>query len=342
MNPYVRLLQQALRKEGVVCSSASGLSPRLVRQWQGGAEVLHLHWVELLYATPSLARSIRLLAAVLGGLVWARAVGCKIIYTVHNLDPHERSFPFLASIANRALFALADAWHVHDEAAKLNVIRTYGRRKRIYVVPHGSYIGAYPNNCTKHEARARLGLADNAFIYLFLGQIRRYKGVEDLISAFGRLADDTCQLLVAGNVHDKAYGQLLTQLLQGRSGIHTQFKYVPDSEVQYFMNACDICVLPYRDVTTSGAAILAFSFGKPIIVPALGGFPELAADGRGIVYEPTSRDGLLRALAQARSMDIDAAGQRAMLWAREHEWSILAPKFARIYADVLKSKGSRR
>ncbi len=338
MNPYVRLLQEALRGVGISCSTAAGLSPRMVRSWQGRADVLHLHWLELLYASPKLVRSARLLAAVLAGLVWAKAVGCKIVYTVHNLNPHERPFPFLDSIANRVLFAFADALHVHDEKARLNVAQTYGRRERIYVVPHGSYIGAYPNNCTKQEARGRLGLADNALIYLFLGQIRRYKGVENLVAAFSQLAADACWLVIAGNVHDPAYGEALAQLARDRRRIRTWFEYVPDPEVQYFMNACDVCVLPYRDVMTSGAAILAFSFGKPIIAPALGGFPELAADGRGIIYDPAACDGLLRALQQARLSDMEAAGRKALAWARGHEWRALAPRFASIYADVLEAE----
>ena len=336
MNPYVRLLQDALCKLGISCSIADGLSPRLVRSWRGMADVLHLHWLELLYASPSLARSVRLLAAVLGGLVLAKAEGCKVIYTVHNLDPHDQPFAVLDRIANRVLFALADAIHVHDQEAKLSVARAYGRRERTYVVPHGSYIGAYPNNCTRQEARRRLELADNAFVYLFLGQIRRYKGIEDLVAAFGQLADDACQLVIAGNVHDPAYGAALAQLVHGQTGIHTWFQYVPDAEVQYFMNACDVCVLPYRSVTTSGAAILALSFGRPIIAPALGGFIELAADGRGILYDPAATAGLLHALQQARLMGMGEAGQKALAWAREHEWRTLAPSFASMYTDVLK------
>jgi beta-1,4-mannosyltransferase len=338
MNPYVQLLQEALREAGVSCSIADGLSPRLARVWRGTVDVLHLHWLELLYASSNFARSLRLLVAVLAGLVWAKAGGCKVVYTVHNLNPHEQALPLLNHIANQAIFALADALHVHDEEARQAVARTYGRRDRVYVIPHGSYIGAYPNNCTREEARTRLGLEDNAFVYLYLGQVRRYKGIEDLVAAFCQLADDTSQLVVAGNVHDPVYADKLAQLTQGRTGIHTWLQYVPDSELQCFMNASDVCVLPYRHVTTSGAAILAFSFGKPIIAPRLGAFNELAAGGRGIVYNPAASDGLLRALQQARSGDMAEAGRKALAWAREHEWSTLVPEFARIYSDVLTVK----
>jgi beta-1,4-mannosyltransferase len=333
MNPYVRLLQEALIEVGIDCSLADGLSPRLAQSWK--FDVLHLHWLELLYASPHLGRSLRRLFAVLTGLVRAKAGGAKVVYTVHNLNPHEQAFPLLNRIANRAVFAMADALHVHGEEARRAVARTYGRRDGVYVIPHGGYIGAYPNSCTRQEARGRLGLADDAFVYLSLGQVRRYKGIEDLVAAFGQWGDDTSELVIAGNVHDAAYGEELAQLTRGRTGIHTWFQYVPDPDVQYFMNACDVCVLPYRDVTTSGGAILSFSFGRPIVAPALGGFSELLADGRGIVYDPAAKDGLLCALQQARSLDVADAGQKVLAWAREHAWRALAPRFARVYADVL-------
>lgn len=337
MNPYVRLLQEALSEAGIACSVADGLSPRLARSWHGTVDVLHLHWLELLYASPQLSRTVRRLSAVLLGLLWAKAGGCKVVYTVHNLNPHEQAFPPLDRIAHRTLFALADALHVHDEDAAFDVTRNYGRHKGVYVIPHGSYVGAYPNDCSRQEARERLGLPSGSFVYLFLGQIRRYKGIEDLVDAFCRLNDTKSHLVIAGNVHDPEYGADLIRLTRGRPGIRTWFEYVADDQLQYFMSASDVIVLPYRDVTTSGAAVLGLSFGKPIVAPALSGFRGWAADGRGILYAPSEREGLLDALTQARHMDMAEAGKRAFAWARVHTWQALAPEFVRLYGDILHS-----
>jgi glycosyltransferase involved in cell wall biosynthesis len=46
--------------------------------------------------------------------------------------------------------------------------------------------------------------------------------------------------------------------------------YVADDDVQVHLNACDVYVLPYQRVLTSGAAVLAMSFGKPCIAPRTG------------------------------------------------------------------------
>lgn len=338
LNPYVRLLQAALSGAGVPCSTVEELGS-LPAPVPGMGRILHLHWFELLYSAPTVGRTLCRLVAVLAGLAWAKARGSKIVYTVHNLRPHEQDAAVLSGVANTALSALVDALHVHDEEARLGAAQLYGRPERIHVVPHGSYVGAYPNDCTRQEARARLGLAEGALVYLCLGQIRRYKGIEDLIIAFKQLsgAGGPCQLVLAGHVHDPVYAEFLSELTRGQEDILTHFHYVGDAELQYFMNACDVCVLPYRDITTSGAAILAFSFGKPVVAPALAGFPELLAGGRGIVYDPKAGDGLLRALQDVRSGDMERAGHNALAWAMKHEWRLLAPRFARIYESVLGS-----
>ncbi len=338
LNPYVRLLQSALVEAGVPCSTADKLDPLHLPLLPGLANILHLHWLELLYSAPTRGRTAFRLASVLAGLALIKARGGKIVCTVHNLRPHEQDAPALDRMANAVLGRLADALHVHDEEARRGAAQVYGRPDRIHVVPHGSYMGAYPNDCTRQDARARLGLAENAVVYLCLGQIRRYKGIEDLIAAFRRLSVNEasdCHLLLAGHIHDPVYARSLSELTRGQKGIHTWFEYVNDAELQYFMNACDVCVLPYRDITTSGAAILAFSFGKPVIAPALGGFPELLGDGRGIVYDPQASDALLHALQQVLSADMAASGQQALAWAREHEWRMLAPRFMHIYETVL-------
>jgi glycosyltransferase involved in cell wall biosynthesis len=211
----------------------------------------------------------------------------------------------------------------------------HGRQRGVHVIPHGSYVGAYPNTCTRAEARERLGLGKDRFVYLFLGLLRRYKGVDDLIVAFEQLDETSSELMIAGRIHDPIYASKLAAHTRDKDAIHTWFEYVQDHELQYFMQACDVCVLPYRDVTTSGAGVLAFSFGRPIVAPALGGFPELCANGRGFVYDAAEPEGLRRALRQARHSDVMEAGKRALAWAKEHRWSALAPRFVAMYRDAL-------
>lgn len=335
LNPYVRLLQTALIEHGVACSTIERLTPRTLPHQVGPNTLLHLHWIELQYSAPTWARSLRRLAGLTVALTKARSRGARLVYTMHNLNAHEEQRRFLTTLANRAVIAQADALHVHDETVAARVAQLTGSDARVHVIPHGSYIGAYPNSCTHEEARKRLNLPQDAFVYLYLGQIRPYKGVEDLVDAFGRLPAGNQRLVLAGNVHDAEYAEHLATAASESSAVDAHFGYVDDADVQYYMNASDVCVLPYKDVTTSGAAILAFSFGRPIIAPAIGTFPELAQNGRGITYDATKADGLRCALAGAQSGELAASGAQALRWAEDHRWSRLVPSFVRMYESAL-------
>ena len=54
-------------------------------------------------------------------------------------------------------------------------------------------------------------------------------------------------------------------------------EHVPDVDVQRYLRAADLVVLPFRDITNSASALLALSFDRPVLVPALGAMGELQA-----------------------------------------------------------------
>ena len=49
--------------------------------------------------------------------------------------------------------------------------------------------------------------------------------------------------------------------------IRTVLEFVPDEEIQLYMNASDCVVIPYDPGISSGVAVLAMSFGKAIVGP---------------------------------------------------------------------------
>jgi len=332
MNPYVELLARGVESAApeARCAVRDSLTPGWLWRQRREVDVLHLHWVELLYASATRKGLwVRWLGFV-GALLLAKALGIRIAYTVHNIEHHEGKHAALNRLTNGLVFRLADVVHVHDEHARRAVAEQLHRRRGVATIPHGNYF-SYPNVCSREQARARLGLPAGAYTYLFLGQIRPYKGVEDLLQAMAGLEAPDARLIIAGNAHEPAYGAEIAALAARDPRVMLVAQFVPAEDVQYFMNACDICVLPYRHVTTSGAAILAFSFGKPVIAPRLGGFAELLAEGRGLLYEPGDIGGLREALRQALTMDLEAAGAAAWAMARQLDWTAIGGQHWRAY-----------
>jgi len=334
-NPYVSLLCKGL-------SQAAGIDPsesdRFSVGWVWGhrrdVDVIHMHWLELFVVYSSWTRSVKRLASVILGLVAARALGISIVYTVHNVHQHEGRRRFLVMVANTCMFALANAVHVHNPDTGRAIRRSWRRSRRVHVIAHGNYVGAYPNDVSRSAARMTLGIPDDALVLLCLGRLRPYKGVEDLLQAFREVSDPRALLLIAGEAQEPGYiSHLEEQATDSR--VRLLAKYVADEDLQLYLNASDVSVLPYRHVTTSGAAILSFSFGVPIIAPRLGCFEALVGEGeRGYLYNTAGSEGLLWALRTASQADLVAMRQSCLRYVATLDWATVAQKHADVYRSI--------
>jgi len=145
-----------------------------------------------------------------------------------------------------------------------------------YVIPHGHYRGEYANE-QDLKAREKLGISPNAIVVLSFGEIRPYKNIDQLISAFRQLPDENLVLMIVGSCQISAYAKLLSKLASDDSRIRFTPERIPSEDVQLYMQAADLVALPYRDILNSGTALLALSFNRPILVPEFGAMKELAS-----------------------------------------------------------------
>jgi glycosyltransferase involved in cell wall biosynthesis len=136
---------------------------------------------------------------------------------------------------------------------------------------------------------------------------------------------------VAGRPQDAVYVARLATLATGDERVTLEPRFVPSEEVQIYLNAADIAVLPYRQITTSGAALLAFSFGLPVIAPAIGAFPNLITAERGVLYRPGQ---LLEAMQAAREIDWSATRGPTMEWVRQFSWEDIGHQLVEAYTKV--------
>ena len=146
---------------------------------------------------------------------------------------------------------------------------------------------------------------------LFLGTVRPYKGVLDLLDAFAALDDKHLSLVIAGNPNDEAGSEQVRSKATRDVRVRYEPGYVPDDRVQVYMNACDVVVFPYRDILTSGAVILAMSFGKACVAPLIGCVGETLDESGAILYDPRSPTGLRDALRAAveRASELQQMGR---------------------------------
>jgi beta-1,4-mannosyltransferase len=338
-NPYQRLLADALADEGVdvVRFPAPGRDPLpLVRAWlqRGRPPVVHLHWTHVYLGGAGAPGTIER-ARFDWQLRTLKRLGVRLVWTIHNLGAHDSALGSAERTVHRDLFLRADAVIAHCAAAADAAAQCYGlsavERARISVIPHGNYIDVYPGDVQRAEARARLGVLSGVRLLAFVGAIRPYKGLEALIASFRAIPNPAAQLLICGDPRPASEGEALVIAAAGDPRIRIDLRFVPADELPVILAAADAVVLPFRDVLTSGSAVLAMSHGRALVAPRMGCLPELIPDAGGLLYDADAPGGLRAALEIALTSDLSEIGRRNFARARELAWGPIAAATARLY-----------
>jgi glycosyltransferase involved in cell wall biosynthesis len=220
----------------------------------------------------------------------------RVIVVVDNALPHERRPGDVA--LTKYFLSGVDGCVVMSGQVKDDLDRL-GFDGPVRLVQHPTYNNFGPG-MPKDTARERLGLPPDAHVLLFFGFVRKYKGLQTLLSAMPDMvaADSSIRLVVAGEFYDdeEEYRRTIAAHdLTGKVNLHSE--YIPDEEVACFFSAADVVVQPYLSATQSGVAQIAFNFNCPVITTDVGGLAETVSHGRtGLVVEPDSPDALAHAV----------------------------------------------
>lgn len=247
----------------------------------------------------------------------------KKVAIIHNLNPHEKRF--FDRFFNRCFLNAYDAFVVLSAAVKKDVLELKPDAK-IALIAHPPYEGE-ANAIDTQAARLQLGLDPEKKTLLFFGLIRPYKGLSELIAAFG-LLDASYQLLIAGEVYGDA--QIYEQALQELPFANWKFvnRYLPDAEVDTYFAAADLVVLPYLNATQSGIRAMALSQKRAVLCTNVGGLAEgLSAQGHGFELSAVApQDFSIRVQSLFNQGDIAECNQRlsAMNLDLEQAWQSFA------------------
>ena len=289
--------------------------------------VFHLHWTSVIIGdTGDIQVARARVDAFLDKMDRFLGRGGILAWTIHNVISHEAPFPDLEKDLCRALGARAHFVHVFSATAIALLNAQYPvPKEKLLVAHHGNYIGVYPNQVTRTEARQCLGLPEQCRLFVFLGQLRSYKGLDALARAADRIAAQyaDAHFVVAGQPFKFEPEQLLAGVTHA-DRIHIRPEQVPDGQLQWYLNAADFMVLPYKKILTSGTAFLAISFGLPVIAPSIGLLGDVVRNGEsGLLYDPDDPASLEQALGSACQLDPDRLTemrQAALKIAEEHDW----------------------
>ena len=333
-NPYLRLLYGHLAAQGFEVVENPQFSLGWLWRARSSVGFLHFHWPESLYRYgrgPARLRPLlssgeaRSLRSPPGA---ARLLGYRLVWTIHQVFPHE-SFDRALDRRGARLLARAchlliahDHWTASDARSELGEAPEEDRRRAARLV-HRRLPGGLP----RREVRSELGLPQDSFVFLCFGELRAYKEIELLLEAFSSAPLPEARLLVAGNAKIASVASAVRAASANDSRILSVLGFVPDERVAELFHACDAAVLPRGDGGTSGSLILALSMGLPVVAADVPTVRELTRDGdAGWLFRPHELSSLRTSLERAgadpseaaRRADARSRSPRSSLdWSRE-------------------------
>jgi glycosyltransferase involved in cell wall biosynthesis len=271
-----------------------------------------------------------------------RATGRPVVYTPHNtFDRGTRSHPR----AHRLIRRCAARIVVHSEYDR-RALPAAAARKAV-VIPHGEYGGLARRGGLDADAeavRSEFGIGHNQLAVLLFGQLRRDKGVRDLLTAAAEVED--VHVMLAGEDRGAlgdAADMLDDRRLRGRVLVMPGF--APDELVSRLFAAADVVALPYPQASASGVLLLAYGYGRPVVGYPVGGLPEYILDGQtGWLCERADAAALtegLRTIRAAGREECRTRGEQARRFSRDRfGWDSIARQTVALYGEALRLRSS--
>jgi glycosyltransferase involved in cell wall biosynthesis len=236
----------------------------------------------------------------------------------------------------RRTFGHMDAVVAHSEHSAARLRDEVGLDPgKVRVIPHGAfdYLTRLPE---EKPLPPELEGAEGPVILCF-GLLRPYKGTEVLLEAFRQVPG--AELWIVGNPRmDVAPLRALAAAVDGRVRFLTRF--VADAEIPAIFRRADVVALPYLDAEHSGVLYTGLAFGKPMVLSAVGGFPEVAETGAARLVPPGDAAALAAALSglvgdEGARADLAAAATRAA--AGPFSWDEAARRSLDLYRELIEA-----
>ncbi|HUV37498.1 MAG TPA: glycosyltransferase [Patescibacteria group bacterium] len=159
---------------------------------------------------------------------------------------------------------------------------------------------------------------------IFIGQIKREKGVFDIMEALAGRRDFTCDLY--GPVLDRDRAEFL-EGIDGTPNIHYR-GVAPPGDVQRIVGEYDLLLLPTYHIGEGYPAVIleAFAAGVPVVATGWKSIPDLVADGERGIIVPVRSPGAIREALQRIGRDealYESMSRNAFEYARRYSERIV-------------------
>jgi UDP-glucose:(heptosyl)LPS alpha-1,3-glucosyltransferase len=219
----------------------------------------------------------------------------------------------------------------------------------IVVIPNGVNIDEFhPRNreIFRDKIRNRFSIKKNDFIFLFVGNFFRRKGLRFVLDAFYRLRDANIKLMVVGADTPRDQDTFMRKATD--MGLKDRVIFLGHTpHVNRFYAASDAFILPTLYEAFSLGILEAMASGLPVITTEIAGATGLISDGiDGLLLQSPVDDRQLREMMEMliENNDLcDSLGREARKTAEKYTWDMVARETIKLYRGIVGEKsGSKR
>lgn len=292
-------------------------------------DVVHLQWIDRPLAALAFVR-------------WAQARGTAVVYTPHNILPHERRW--LSLPIYRALYRQVDRVVARDRHLgwALEELLDTPQERLSYLPgsPNPLALPDFPSSGIPELSARQPG----EFRILFFGHGCARKGLDGFLDVLTeRQWPKNLHLVVAGEGVLTGIGDERLARARTRLRISVVDRYLRTSEVANLFAGGDLLVMPYRKQCKSPLTDLAAAFNMPALISDRVKGAGFKDGDHGLTY-PHDRPDLLAGLLHG--LAIDPAAMASLLRRLEHREPVqtaihrLADGHRQMYRQALEDKAS--
>ena len=279
---------------------------------------------------------------------------CRVPIRVHTFTG--LIFPTQSGLKRKLLvwtdrLICACSTHVvpEGEGVKNDLVRFSITKKRLEKIGHGNIAGVdttHYSRLASHvggdaaQLRARTGLTDRDFVFVFVGRLNRDKGIKELISAFNSLDNEPHLLLVGAEDHTAPIDAATLEAIDRNPRIH---KLGFQTDIRPALAASNVLVLPSYREGFPNAVLQAGAMELPVIATDISGSNEvIEPEFNGWIVPPRQIRPLGSAMSEAMKrpkFELESMGKRARSrikerFEREDHWN----RMLEFYTACLASK----
>lgn len=275
-NPYQTLLYRGLKAKGINLKGINDIELVMNKNGRRGQvnKILHIHWINILFKDQPIELYQKIADDFITKIKEVQGLGIKVFWTVHNRFNHDALDKTVEKDFRHKLSKTVDKVFVHHPSILPHLSAWLTDLSKVEFIEHGNYVDYYPNTLTAESAREKLGLLEDDIVISVLGLIRPYKNLYQVLKPIREVMKENpkLKLVIAGKISCEETQKELSCFPKNQLIVVN--KFIPDDDLQIYLNAADYILLSYKDILTSGSMFQALSFGKPLIAPTLGSIPS--------------------------------------------------------------------